>query len=123
MKFLADMGISPVIVNFLRNLGYEAIHLDQEGLGRLSDSQILNKAKTEGYIVLTHDLGFADLMAAGGGVSPSIIIFRLRNMRPESVSRYLQKVLDRFGDELNNGVIVTVSEGNIRIRDLPIVNK
>jgi hypothetical protein len=59
-------------------------------------------------------------MAASGGVSPSIIIFRLRNMRPESVRRYLQKVLDRFGDELKNGVIIAVSEGNIRVRDLPI---
>ena len=123
MKFLADMGISPGTVIFLRALGYELIHLFQEGLGRLPDSQILSKAHAEGYIVLTNDLDFADLMAAAGALSPSVIIFRLRNMRPESVNRYLQKVLDRFGEELDKGVIITVSEGNIRLRDLPIVKK
>lgn len=120
MKFLADMGISPVTVNFLRDQGYEAIHLDQEGLGRMADSQILAKAHAEGFVVLTHDLDFTDLMAAGGAFSPSVIIFRLHNMRPESVSRNLQKILDRFKDDLENGVIITVREGNIRIRDLPI---
>lgn len=120
MKFLADMGISPVIVNFLHDIGYEAIHLDQEGLGRMADSQILAKARAEGFIVLTHDLDFTDLMAAGGAHSPSVIIFRLRNMRPESVSLNLQKILDRFKSDLENGVIITVREGNIRVRDLPI---
>ena len=53
MKFLADMGISPRSVAFLRGLGYDAIHLYDEGLDRLSDADILSKARTDGRIVLT----------------------------------------------------------------------
>ena len=41
MKFLADMGISPGAVLFLRHLGYDAIHLHELGLDRLPDPQIL----------------------------------------------------------------------------------
>ncbi len=50
----------------------------------MADSQILAKAHAEGFVVLAHDLDFTDLMAAGGAFSPSVIIFRLHNMRPES---------------------------------------
>lgn len=33
MIFLADMGISPRTVNWLKAAGYDAIHLAKEGLG------------------------------------------------------------------------------------------
>jgi predicted nuclease of predicted toxin-antitoxin system len=54
MKFLADMGISLRTVSWLRNAGYDAVHLRDEGLQRLPDDQILVKARTEGRILLTH---------------------------------------------------------------------
>jgi len=120
VKFLANMGISPDTVTWLRGLGYDAIHLDKEGLGRLPDSQILVRAHAEGYIVLTHDLDFGDLMAASGASAPSVIIFRLRNMRPDSVNRHLRQIIERFDQELERGAIITVTEANIRVRDLPI---
>ena len=63
MKFLSDMGISPKTMVFLRNLGYEAVHLHEQGLNRLPDSEILKKAVLEGYIILTHDLDFGELVA------------------------------------------------------------
>jgi hypothetical protein len=44
MKFLLDMGISPKTAGFLQELGYKAVHLQEEGLDRLSDSQIQEKA-------------------------------------------------------------------------------
>jgi predicted nuclease of predicted toxin-antitoxin system len=56
MKFLADMGISLATVRALRELGYEVVHLLEEGLCRLSDPEILEKARVEGRILLTCDL-------------------------------------------------------------------
>ncbi len=40
MKFLADMGISGKTVEFLKNLGYDALHLHDQGLDRIDDSAI-----------------------------------------------------------------------------------
>jgi len=45
MKFLADMGISPRSVAFLRDLGVEAVHLHELGLDRLPDAGIVEKAR------------------------------------------------------------------------------
>jgi predicted nuclease of predicted toxin-antitoxin system len=120
MKFLADMGISPKIVDFLQNLGHQAVHLQVQGLQRLGDSEILEKARKEGCILLTHDLDFGDLLAATGADLPSVVIFRLRNMRPEHVNRYLIKIISQYPKALEHGSIITVTEARIRMRDLPL---
>ncbi len=63
MKFLADMGVSPLTVKRLRDNGYKAIHLSEQGLMRMPDAEILSKATRESRIVLTFDLDFTDLLA------------------------------------------------------------
>ena len=120
MKFLADMGISPKAVDFLVRLGHQAAHLQQQGLHRLKDSQILEKARKEGGILLTHDLDFADLLAASGDELPSVVIFRLRSMHPENVNRHLLKIVSQFGQMLEKGSILVVTEGQVRARSLPL---
>ncbi|MBC8248197.1 MAG: DUF5615 family PIN-like protein [Anaerolineales bacterium] len=120
MKFLANMGISPDTVKFLRDLGYEVVHLHEEGLDRLPDPDILRKARREGYVLLTSDLDFGELLAHGGEALPSVVIFRLSNMRPESVNRHLAEVIERFDTDLERGVIASVTDWRIRIRQLPI---
>ncbi len=114
MRFLADMGISPKIADLLRSRGHQATHLQEEGLYRLTDPDILEKARKEKCIVLTHDLDFGDLIAASGADLPSVLIFRLRNMRPENVNQYLLKVISQYSESLENGAIIIVMEGRIR---------
>lgn len=120
MKFLADMGISPKSVVFLKDLGFEAVHLNELGLHKLPDSEILAKARNENFVVLTHDLDFSDLLAASGDRMPSVIIFRLRNMKADNVNRYLRTILSSYQSNLERGLIISVSERSIRIRELPI---
>lgn len=71
-------------------------------------------------MVLTHDLDFSDLMAAGSGRIPSVVIFWLRDMRPHNVNRHLKLLLESHAEALEAGSIVTITEGRIRIRRLPI---
>jgi len=44
VNFLANMGISPATVPFLRELGHEAVHLHELGLDRMPDPDILDRA-------------------------------------------------------------------------------
>jgi len=120
MKFLADMGISPRSAAFLRGLGHDAIHLHDAGLDRPSDASILIKALDEGRVILTHDLDFGDLMAASEARLPSVIIFRLRNMSADHVNRYLEIILANYQERLVAGVVMSVTEREIRTRSLPI---
>ena len=120
MKFLADMGISPKTVAFLRSLGHDAVHLSDQGLERLPDPGIVEKAQQEGRVLLVHDLAFGELVAAGGAALPSVITFRLRNMHPDRVNGALQSILSQHGDALEHGAMMSVTEGQVRVRRLPL---
>ncbi len=114
------MGIAPETASFLRSQGHDAIHLFDQGLGRMLDSEIVEKARSEKRVILTHDHDFSQLIALSGAQLPSVITFRLANMRPESVNRYLIETLNRFAQELEQGALISVTEAQIRCRTLPI---
>jgi predicted nuclease of predicted toxin-antitoxin system len=65
-------------------------------------------------------LDFARIVAVSGGLVPSVITFRLSDMRPSQVNGSLVTVLDRFAEPLERGALVSVADGSIRVRSLPI---
>jgi predicted nuclease of predicted toxin-antitoxin system len=123
MKFLADMGLARSTVAFLRAQGHDAVHLRDQGLQRLEDDEIVEKARKEGRVILTHDLDFGRIVAVSRASVPSVITFRLDDMRPIQVNRYLTEVLAQFAGELEAGALVSVNERGIRARSLPIKGK
>jgi predicted nuclease of predicted toxin-antitoxin system len=120
VKFLADMGLARHTVEALRQQGHDAVHLREKGLQRLEDPEIIAKAVEEGRVILTHDLDFGRLVATGGSRLPSVITFRLRDMRPAQVERHLFQVIQRFAEHLEAGTLVSVTERSIRVRALPV---
>ena len=73
-------------VEALRAEDHDAVHLRDEGLVRLPDTEIAAKPVAERRIVLTFDLDFGDILAISGLNAPSVIIFRLRNQTPAAVN-------------------------------------
>lgn len=59
MKFLGDMGIAQSTIHWLKHRGYDSIHLREQGLHKLPDEKIVEKARKEERIILTFDLDFA----------------------------------------------------------------
>jgi predicted nuclease of predicted toxin-antitoxin system len=120
MKFLLDMGLAESTAQFLRTNGHDAVHLREQGLQRLPDEEIVVKAVAEARIVLTHDLDFGRSVALSGERLPSIITFRLSDMRAQNVNRYLADVLTRFSEEMEIGALVSIQNDSIRVRRLPV---
>jgi len=114
------MGISRTTGNYLEELGYDTTHLINENMETASDAEILNKALNEKRIILTHDLDFGKLLATSGTKSPSVVIFRLKNMRPDNVNNFCKRILDRFADAIEKGAILSVGDKRIRCHQLPI---
>jgi predicted nuclease of predicted toxin-antitoxin system len=120
VRFLADMGVSQGVVEWLRSAGHDAIHLRDEGLHRLPNGEIFQKAVIENRVVLTFDLDFGEIVAASEGRVVSVVLFRLHNTRTGHVIGRLQSVLEQSSAELQSGAIIVVEEGRHRVRRLPI---
>ncbi len=123
MRFLADMGVSQGVVDWLRSEGHDATHLREEGLHRMPNGEIFEKAAKEGRIVLTLDLDFGEIVALLGEKKASVVLFRLHNTRSAHVIDRLQEVLRESAQALIDGAIVVVQEGRHRVRLLPIGRK
>jgi predicted nuclease of predicted toxin-antitoxin system len=122
MRFLADMGISRAVTEWLRISGHDVVHLRDEGLARSTNGEIFLKAAREGRIVLTFDLDFGEILALIGSKRVSVILFRLHNTRSTNVIGRLEAVLRDSLDSLEQGAIVVVEETRHRVRRLPLRN-
>ena len=120
MRFLADAGVSPKTVEFLQQLGHEAIHVRVLGLQRASDSELVDHARTDSSVVITFDLDFGDVLALGVLDKPSVILFRLADERADSVNQRLSAVLAERLADLESGALILVEDTRYRVRRLPI---
>ena len=114
------MGVSLSTVRALRSDGHNAGHLREEGLNRLPDAEILEKARQEQRVILTFDLDFGDLLATRAQSFPSVVIFRLHNETPGVVTTHLHQVIAQRGAELEAGAIIIVEDARHRVRRLPL---
>ena len=120
MRFLADAGISPKTVEFLRQLGHQAEHVRALNMQRAPDADIVERARVDGSVVVTFDLDFGDILALGILDRPSVIILRLSDERSESVNARLGVVLNERVMELESGSLVVIEDSRYRLRRLPL---
>jgi predicted nuclease of predicted toxin-antitoxin system len=119
VRFLADMCIDVRVANWLKSHGHDATHLRDEGLQRLPNGEMFEKAIAESRIVLTFDLDFGEIVALSKGRKTGVVLFRLRNTRTSFVIQRLSDVISECADALANGAIVIVEDSRHRVRQFP----
>jgi len=117
------MGVSPRIVQWLRDQGHDALHLREQGLQRMPDEQVFAKAAAESRIILTFDLDFGEIVASTGNRHVSVVVFRVRDTRTDQVIVRLRDVLSASSEALLSGSIVVVEDQRYRVRRLPILGR
>ncbi len=123
MKFLLDMNVPPSLGMRLKTIGHEVRHALSSGLSQASDLSIIDVARKNNEIIVTHDLDYSHLMAFSGKPDPSVIIFRIKNTRPDNLSYRIINALERIEKPLREGCIVVIEDTTIRLRKLPIVKE
>jgi len=73
---LTDENISPIVVEYLRQEGFDVLDVTENGWQGTIDSDHLKRAYTDGRIVVTHDGDFGSLAIQNG--QPLNGIFYLR---------------------------------------------
>ena len=123
MKILLDMNISPAWIPFLENEGYKVKHWGDIGPITAPDTEIMEWARRNGYIVFTHDLDYGTLLFVTEAVAPSVIQLRCEDIRPKSVGKIVLKALKKAQKEMEKGALVTIDVRKNRIRLLPMIRK
>lgn len=104
----------------LEEAGYAATHWSTIGSPSAPNHEILGWAKTNGYVLFTHDLDFGAILAATRAEAPSVIQIRTQDITPVHAKDLVLRALKRFGKNLIEGALISVDEANSRVRLLPL---
>lgn len=121
MKLLLDMNLSPRWAQALRERGFSAVHWTEIGDPRAHDKVIMEWARANDGIVLTHDLDFGTLLALTHQVGPSVILLRTRDVTSQRLLDSIIGVIERHHDQLQSGALITIDETQTRVRVLPLL--
>jgi predicted nuclease of predicted toxin-antitoxin system len=120
LRFLADLNISPLTIEALRQESWDIVRSSHWLPANASDEEILSLARRENRVVVTHDLDFSALVALSGMGLPSLITLRLSTSEPEIVTQKLLETAPLLTEMLREGCAVTIEDGAVRVRKLPI---
>lgn len=67
MRFLVDQYLSVELAERLAADGHHAVHVASYGLSRADDEEVLDRAATEGRVLVSADTDFDGLLAARDG--------------------------------------------------------
>jgi predicted nuclease of predicted toxin-antitoxin system len=123
MKILVDMNLSPRLVDFLKDSGIEAIHWSSIGKPNATDLEIMQFAKANDCVVITHDLHFTGILAATHGNKPSVIQIRSEDLSLKTIGKQILLALEQMGTEIEAGAIVTIDPMRSRVRLLPLLER
>lgn len=121
MLLLVDMNLTPRWVQSLADAGHEATHWSVIGDPTASDEQICAYARERGFVILTNDLDFPQILAHTRQSGPSVVLLRGEPLVPEERGSSLLLALQECQSELLQGAIVSLDwSGQPRARVLPL---
>lgn len=120
MRVVVDVNFPPSLAATLRKAGVDAFHWTTEGSASASDAEILERARENGWVVLTQDLDFPDILAATGADAPSVLLVRQADALVPSLPDLIIAALVQCSASLESGAIVVLDARGRRVRVLPV---
>ncbi len=116
MRFLADENIFPKITSFLRDLGHDGKSLQEEGLFKTSDDEIIRTAKTDNRTVITFDKHFGNTLKYPPTDTAGIIHIRIHPPLLEDVIPAMDRLLKKYDRPSFRGTLIVLSKNGYRVR-------
>jgi predicted nuclease of predicted toxin-antitoxin system len=120
MNFLVDMNLSPDWIPILVAASHTAVHWSTVGDIRAFDPELMDWARTNDHIILTHDLDFGTLLAQTRASRPSVVTIRADDPTPGTIGNQVLAAIQQHATELVAGALVMVDVNRSRVRVLPI---
>ena len=120
MKLLVDMNLSPKFADMLISDDITSNHWSRVGAPGAEDSEIVNYALQNDYVIVTCDLDFSAILSVTHGRKPSVVQVRTRYMPLPDLADIVIESIKQNSDDLNSGAILTIDAKKSRSRLLPL---
>lgn len=117
MRFLVDECTGSFVARWLRAQGHEVFSVYDHARG-LSDVEVSTKAQAEGWILVTNDKDFGELVFRRRHPHHGIVLLRLDDERAAMKIVTLRRLLENHAERLA-GRFVVVTETRVRFASAP----
>lgn len=114
MRFLVDECTGPAVARWLRDQSHEVFSVYESARG-LPDDDILQKAYSENWVLITNDKDFGEKVYRDKRPHRGVIFLRLEDERAVAKITTLARLLDGYEDRLVDAFVV-VTETLVRFR-------
>jgi len=116
-KFLVDEDMPRSTARILRDGGYEALDVRDCGLRGKSDNEVFAFAQQSGAVLITGDMGFANIMHFPVGSHEGIVVAHYPNeMSPAEINKQIIASLSNLIESDVKGNLIVLDPGRMRIR-------
>jgi predicted nuclease of predicted toxin-antitoxin system len=112
MRFIVDECTGTSVAKWLREQGHEVFSVFDDAKGS-TDDEILKKAASEGWILVTIDKEFGEMIFRKRQPHHGVIFMRLSDERPVRKIAVLEQLLKNYSDRIEDQFVV-VSETKVR---------
>jgi predicted nuclease of predicted toxin-antitoxin system len=116
VKFKIDENLPVELVDLLHLAGHEASSVVAQQIHGKPDPVIMEVCIREAYILVTLDLGFANIRAYPPGLTPGILVLRPGRQDKGRLLRMFERSLPVIDLEPVEGRLWIIEEARVRIR-------
>ena len=116
MLVKVDEDLPQAAVRLLREHGYDAAGVYEQGMSGWKDEALWKAVQEEKRFLVTADKGFGDIRLYSPGSHEGVLVLRPIQQGIRPVVELLKRVLDSYRFEELHGCVVVASLGGIRVR-------
>lgn len=105
MRFLVDECTGSIVASWLKHQNHEVFSIFDEARGMV-DEQVIQKAISEQWILITNDKGFGERVYRDGQLHRGVILLRLEDESPSVKIQVLSQLLASYSESIPDAFIV-----------------
>lgn len=116
MRFKIDENLPVEAADILQQAGHNVETVHSEEINGINDQRLSELCQKENRILVTLDIGFADIRAYPPSDFPGFVVIRSKQQERPYILAIIQKLIVKFKEEEVAGKLWIVESKRIRIR-------
>lgn len=117
MQFKVDENLPTFMAARLREGGFDALTVGDQELSGTTDERLVPLCASEGRILVTLDLDFADIRTYPPGRGPGFVVLRLHGQDRSDFQRAAELLLGTLAANEVGGSLWILEDDRIRVRE------
>lgn len=116
MQIKVDEDLPKQVANLLREKGYQAASVFEQGMSGWKDIELWRKVQHESRLLITADKGFADIRTYPPGTHAGVMLLRPDQDGIRPTVELVEKVLQSYDLNALSGTTTVVTPRGVRVR-------